>query len=86
MIEGRTGEVLGGMGGKFNGKHISAVGKHGENEQHGAAAVIKWWSAREKNNSANLTQGGLFGGNVEKSKKAKPPEDQACAEEAGTIE
>lgn len=41
QIEGTTGEVLAGMGGKFNGKHISAVEKGGKNEQVGADAVIR---------------------------------------------
>jgi hypothetical protein len=31
LLDSETGEVLGGMGGKFNGKHISAVPKHGKN-------------------------------------------------------
>lgn len=42
LIDDRTGEVLGGMGGKFTGKHISAVPKRGKYEQHGAQAVINW--------------------------------------------
>lgn len=40
LIDGSTGEVLGGMGSKFNGKHISAVAQGGKNEEHGAQAVI----------------------------------------------
>lgn len=40
LIETETGEVLGGMGGKFNGRHISAVRNNGANEQHGAQAKI----------------------------------------------
>ena len=39
-IDGETGEVLAGMGGKFTGKHISAVPKRGKEEQHGAQAKI----------------------------------------------
>ena len=35
-----TGEVLAGLGGKFNGRHISALPDGGRHEQHGAQAVI----------------------------------------------
>lgn len=35
-----TGEIKAGMGGKFNGRHISAVPKRGRQEQHGAQAKI----------------------------------------------
>lgn len=44
-IDGKTGEVLAGMGGKFNGKHISAATK---NEQVGAQAVIEHSKAPKK--------------------------------------
>ena len=37
---GPHGEVKGGMGGKFTGRHISAVSHHGANEQAGAQMVI----------------------------------------------
>lgn len=39
-LDAETGEVKAGMGGKFNGKHISAVPKGGSEEQHGAQAKI----------------------------------------------
>ena len=42
LIDGDTGEVLGGMGGKFNGRHISAVPKRGKQEQHGAQQAIEY--------------------------------------------
>lgn len=42
LIEGSTGEVRAGLGGKFNGRHISAVPKKGTKEQHGAQMVIHW--------------------------------------------
>lgn len=48
LIEGSTGEVLGGMGGKFNGRHISAVPKRGKNEQHGAQQTIDFYKNRER--------------------------------------
>ncbi len=57
MIEGRTGEVLAGMGGKFNGRHISAVPQGGKNEEHGAAATIKWFKT-SKGNVAMKVPGG----------------------------
>ena len=41
LIDGQTGEVLGGMGGKFTGRHISAVPKGGKEEQHGAQMTIE---------------------------------------------
>lgn len=40
LLDDETGEILGGMGGKFNGKHISAAPKHGANEEMGAQAKI----------------------------------------------
>lgn len=41
-LDDRTGEVLAGMGGKFNGRHISSVPEGGRHEQQGAQAVIQW--------------------------------------------
>lgn len=37
-----TGEILAGMGGKFNGRHVSALPEGGRHEQHGAQAKIEW--------------------------------------------
>lgn len=39
-IKAETGEVLAGMGGKFNGRHISAIRQNGKFEEHGSAMVI----------------------------------------------
>ena len=39
-IDADTGEVKAGMGGKFNGQHISAISSHGKNEQAGAGMKI----------------------------------------------
>lgn len=39
-LDEETGEIKAGMGGKFNGRHISAVPKRGRQEQHGAQAKI----------------------------------------------
>lgn len=54
-LDADTGEVKAGMGGKFNGKHISAVGQGGRNEQVGAQAKIdraralaNGWKPQEK--------------------------------------
>lgn len=44
-LDDRTGEVLAGMGGKFNGRHISAAPRGGRQEQTGAQAVIEWSKA-----------------------------------------
>lgn len=55
LIDGETGEVLGGMGGKFTGKHISAVPKRGKEEQHGAQAKIDW-SHKNKQSAKPLNE------------------------------
>ncbi len=39
-IKEETGEVLAGFGGKFNGRHISAIRQNGKYEEHGAGMVI----------------------------------------------
>ena len=52
LLDSETGEVLGGMGGKFNGKHISAVPQHGKNEQMGAQMRVN-----AKNHKADLMNG-----------------------------
>lgn len=52
LLDSETGEVLGGMGGKFNGKHISAVPEHGKNEQMGAQMRVN-----AKNHKADLMNG-----------------------------
>lgn len=52
LLDSETGEVLGGMGGKFNGKHISAVPQHGKNEQMGAQMFVN-----AKNHKADLMNG-----------------------------
>lgn len=44
-LDDRTGEILAGMGGKFNGRHISAAPKGGRQEQAGAQAVIQYSKA-----------------------------------------
>lgn len=51
-IEKRTGEILGGLGGKFNGEHISALPEHGRHEEHGAQALIKWYNSTQKGGKA----------------------------------
>ena len=40
LIDSETGEVLGGMGGKFTGRHISAIKQGGKYEQAGAQMQI----------------------------------------------
>lgn len=52
LLDSETGEVLGGMGGKFNGKHISAVPEHGKHEQMGAQMRVN-----AKNHRADLLNG-----------------------------
>lgn len=52
LLDSETGEVLGGMGGKFNGKHISSVPEHGKHEQMGAQMRVN-----AKNHKADLMNG-----------------------------
>ena len=40
LIDSDTGEILAGAGGKFTGRHISAMPKGGKHEQPGAQMVI----------------------------------------------
>lgn len=68
LLDSETGEVLGGMGGKFNGKHISAVPQHGKNEQMGAQMRVN-----AKNHKADLMNGQNIGfSQTNKSKKNNP--------------
>lgn len=57
-LDDRTGEILAGMGGKFNGRHISAAPEGGRHEQHGAQSVISWWKGRKKAQQPAPVQGG----------------------------
>lgn len=52
LLEKRTGEILGGLGGKFNGQHISALPQHGAHEEHGAQALITWYNKTQKGKTA----------------------------------
>ena len=68
LLDSETGEVLGGMGGKFNGKHISAVPEHGKNEQIGAQMFVN-----AKNHKADLMNGQNIGfSQTNKAKKNNP--------------
>jgi len=68
LLDSETGEVLGGMGGKFNGKHISAVPEHGKNEQMGAQMRVN-----AKNHKADLMNGQKIGfSQTNKAKKNNP--------------
>ena len=68
LLDSETGEVLGGMGGKFNGKHISAVPQHGKNEQMGAQMRVN-----AKNHKADLMNGQNIGfSQTNKAKKNNP--------------
>lgn len=70
LLEKRTGEILGGLGGKFNGKHISALPQQGRNEEHGAQALITWYNKTQKGKTAT---GGASSGTktIEPSKPKK---------------
>lgn len=67
LLDSETGEVLGGMGGKFNGKHISAVPQHGKNEQMGAQMRVN-----AKNHKADL----MNGQKIDFIKNNQPAENQ----------
>ncbi len=71
-IEKRTGEILGGLGGKFNGEHISALPEHGKHEQHGAQALIKWYNETQKGGKAAKTKGKAKAVAPKKTVAAKP--------------
>ena len=68
LLDSETGEVLGGMGGKFNGKHISSVPEHGKHEQMGAQMRVN-----AKNHRADLMNGQNIGfSQTNKAKKNNP--------------
>lgn len=70
LIDGSTGEVLGGMGGKFNGKHISAVPKQGKEEQQGAQAKIdRAHTKKDKEGSKKFPSSQSIKTTIEKLKK-----------------
>ena len=48
LIDSATGEVLGGMGGKFTGRHISAIKQGGKFEQPGAQMQITARNSAQK--------------------------------------
>ncbi|WP_306572589.1 hypothetical protein [Parasutterella excrementihominis] len=55
-LDDRTGEVLAGMGGKFNGRHISAAPRGGRQEQFGVQAAIDWWKRRKNAQQTSAAQ------------------------------
>lgn len=58
LIDSETGEILGGMGGKFTGRHISAMAQKGANEQPGAQMQI---TARNPKHKAEAMNGQRIG-------------------------
>lgn len=63
MIDGRTGEIKAGMGGKFNGKHISEANKDTSKHDVGASANIArqkaidgGWTPRQKESRASFSE------------------------------
>lgn len=86
LLEKRTGEILGGLGGKFNGKHISALPQHGTHEEHGAQALITWYNKTQKGKTAT---GGATGGATAKtleSSHTESPENLIAAKIASVRE
>ena len=76
LLDSETGEVLGGMGGKFNGKHISAVPEHGKNEQMGAQMFVN-----AKNHKADL----MNGQNINFRPKQTNTSNELLSEEARSL-
>lgn len=76
LLDSETGEVLGGMGGKFNGKHISAVPEHGKNEQMGAQMRVN-----AKNHKADL----MNGQNINFRPKQTNTSNELLSEEARSL-
>lgn len=68
LIDGETGEVLGGMGGKFTGRHISAVPKRGKEEQHGAQMTI---ARSHQNKEGSATKGAVPAAQQKQEPKAE---------------
>lgn len=58
LIDSETGEILGGAGGKFTGRHISAMAQKGANEQPGAQMQI---TARNPKHKAEAMNGQRIG-------------------------
>lgn len=79
-LDGSTGEVLAGMGGRFNGRHISSVPKRGKEEQHGAQAKIDRAKYLEKNPDY------LNNRNDQESFAPKPEKSQARKQWEGELE
>ena len=76
-IDDSTGEIKAGMGGKFNGKHISAATK---NEQVGAQAKIDWSKKKSENfSSGNWWEAG--GGSAIEEKPEVKLQDKPHFEE-----
>ena len=76
LLDSETGEVLGGMGGKFNGKHISAVPEHGKHEQMGAQMRVN-----AKNHKADL----MNGQNINFRPKQTNTSNELLSEEARSL-
>lgn len=53
LLDSETGEVLGGMGGKFTGRHISAIKQGGKFEQPGAQMQITARNSAQKATAMN---------------------------------
>ncbi len=71
-IDSDTGEITAGLGGKFNGEHISALPERGKHEQPGAKARIQFSHLSEEEKRRNVESAEKR----EQEKKAKEQEKE----------
>lgn len=72
-IDDETGEITAGLGGKFNGEHISALPQRGRYEQPGAKMKIQWAHLSEAERKANIENAEK---RIEAERKAKEQESK----------
>ena len=77
-IDSDTGEITAGLGGKFNGEHISALPQRGKNEQPGAKARIQFAHLSEEEKRRNVESAEKR----EQEKKAKEQEKPKAPEKS----
>lgn len=80
LIDSETGEILGGAGGKFTGRHISAMAQKGANEQPGAQMQITARNPKHKAEAMNGQRIGFKQVNGATAQSAQKPADQLKAD------
>lgn len=83
VLLSEAGEVLGGMGGKFNGRHISAVPQNGAQEHHGAhTGILREHAIRDGWKDSNPNLKAVAGGFVRvRSQTGKEYPDELVGKE-----